>query len=425
MNPPHFSFRARLRRVAGLVLLLALPLAGLCTDLGLPEKSPAALGFSAARLERIPGLLQREITAQHYAGAVWLVARDGAIVSHGALGWGDAPGQVAMTEDAVFKIFSMTKIVTTVTALTLLEEGKINLDDPVEKYLPELAKRQVLVGGTPEAPQLEPAKGPITIRHLLTQTSGIPYDIFATGTLRTLWSNAGLWQSRTLKEFVTKVAALPLAHQPGTRWTYGVNTDLLGAVIEVVTGQDLETAMRERVLAPLGMTHTTFRPDPALLARLAKIHHRTAAGPLAADESTNQVGNTAFPSGGGGLYSTLHDYARFGQMLLNGGQLGGVRILGRKTVEMMTSNQVMHLDMNRPGVPAGFGFGVKVRPVDAHAAGSLGATGEFGWNGLATTYVSMNPQDHVLLLMLMQHAPWNEDAIFDKFANTAYQALEK
>jgi CubicO group peptidase (beta-lactamase class C family) len=370
-------------------------------------------------------MLTREVAASHYSGAVWLIARDGSVVSHGAIGWSDVPGRVAMDEDTVFRIFSMTKIMTAVTVLTLVEEGRINLDDPVERFLPELAKRQVLTGGTADAPKLEAAAGPITIRELLTHTSGLTYEFFEAEPLKTIWSRSGMWHSASLREFVGKVAALPLASQPGARWTYGVNMDVLGAVIEVVTGQDLETAMRQRVMIPLGMNHTTFRLSADVRAHLATIYHRTPAGALEKDAFWTDLGTVAFPSGGGGLFSTLHDCARFGQMLLNGGELGGRRVLGRKTVEMMTSNQIAHLAAP-PGawMPAGFGFGVRVRPADAHTAGTLGSPGEFGWEGSACTYISMDPGEKMLLIVLLQHVPYDEDGILEKFADTAYQALK-
>lgn len=420
-----FCARGPGRAAAILVLALCLGTVRAGVDLGLPEKSPAALGLSATRLERVPAMLQREIDARHYAGAVWLIARDGAVASHGAIGWSDVATHTPMTEHTVFRIFSMTKIVTTVTVLTLVEEGRINLDDPVERYLPELAKRQVLTGGTADAPQLEAATGPITIRQLLTHTSGLTYDVFAAEPLKTIWVRAELWHSQSLKEFVRKVAALPLAHQPGARWTYGVNMDVLGAVVEAVTGQDLETAMRQRLFQPLHMTHTTFREDDYVRSHLATIHHRTPAGVLEKDNSMTDLGTLAFPSGGGGLFSTLHDYARFGQMLVNGGELGGVRVLGRLTVQMMTTNQIAHLGSGDRWTPVAFGFGVRIRPADEHAAKAIGSTGEFGWDGLATTYVSMNPKERMLIMVLLQHAPWDEDGIFERFENTAYQAVEK
>jgi CubicO group peptidase (beta-lactamase class C family) len=426
MKSPIDRFTSALFKItAWSLLVLGAGAAQAGTNLGLPEKSPAAVGFSAARLERVPAMLHREIDAQHYAGAVWLVARDGAVAAHGAVGWSDVATHTAISEDTVFRIFSMTKIVTTVTVLTLVEEGRINLDDPVELYLPELAKRQVLVGGTAEAPQLEPAAGPITIRQLLTHTSGLTYDIFAAEPLRTIWLKSEMWRSRSLQEFVGKVAALPLAHQPGARWTYGVNMDILGAVIEKVTGQDLETAMRERIFQPLGMTSTTFRPGPDMLSRLATIHHRTAAGGLEKDDGLTGLGTLGFLSGGGGLFSTLHDYARFGQMLLNGGELDGVRVLGRLTVQLMATNQIAYLPAGDIWTPPAFGFGVRVRPEDPHRAKAIGSPGEFGWDGLATTYVSMNPKERMLIIVLLQHAPWDEGGIFEKFENTVYQAVER
>lgn len=414
---------------AGLILaVLDLGPLRLRADTGLPEKSPAAEGFSAVRLERVPAMLKREIDAQHYAGAVWLIARDGGAVSHGAVGWADVPAHTAMTEDTVFHIFSMTKVITTVTVLTLVEEGRINLDDPVERYLPALAQRQVFTGGTADAPQLEPAHGSITIRQLLTHTSGLTYDVFAAEPLKTIWTKADLWHSRTLADFVGRLAPLPLAHQPGAHWTYGVNMDVLGAIVEVVTGQDFETVMRDRVLRPLGMTRTTFRPGAKVQPLIATIHHRTPAGSLEKDDFATQMGTLDFPSGGGGLFSTLHDYARFSQMLLNGGELDGARVLGRKTVELMTSDQIGGLTALPQAVvrrPPAFGFGVRVRPEDAPGAGALGSPGEFGWDGAATTFVSIDPKEHLFLLVLLQHVPWNQDGIFEKFQNTAYQALEK
>lgn len=427
---PFFTFsRPRLALVSLSACLALLTAgagvrAGAAVDLGLPESSPAAEGFSPDRIGRVPALLQGEIDARHYAGAVWLVARHGRIVSHGAVGWRDVSAATAMTEDSQFRIYSMTKIITTVTALSLWEEGRFNLDDPVERYLPQLAKRQVLVGGTAAAPQLEPAASPITLREILTQTSGIPYDLFAHGALREIWLKADLWHSRSLDEFVTKVAALPLAHQPGARWTYGVNTDLLGAVIEKITGQDLETVMRARLFAPLGMTHTSFRPDAATLEKLAALHHRTPGGQLATDAAGRQGIALQFPSGGGGLFSDLHDYARFAQMLLNGGELEGTRILGRKTVELMTTNAIVNLPPPlSPTAPLAFGFGVRIRLNTDTRLKTLGSPGEFGWEGLATTYVSMDPVEHVLLLLLIQHAPQNEDSIVERFSTSAYQAL--
>ena len=414
-----------IRIIATLAVLLSCR-ALLATDLGLPAACSAeAAGFSSVRLARVDKFLQHAIADGRYAGATWLVARDGQVVQHGAAGWSDVAARTAMTEDTAFAIASMTKLVTTVTVLALLEEGRFNLEDPVALYLPELANLQVYAGGTAAAPVLQPAVRPVTIRHLLTHTSGFS-GYFDPEPVATLYNSTDLWASRNLGEFVARAARRPLLFQPGEGWNYGISTDLLGALIEKITGQSLADAMQERVFAPLGMNHTGFAPPPGLV--LAKIHGHDAAGRL-----VEVAGPTiprppgAFLSGGGGLYSTLHDYARFAQMLLNGGELGGVRILGRKTVELMTSNQVDYLNPRPKNrwVPPGFGFGVRVRRDRADEADSLGSPGQYGWEGIVTTCVSLDPRERLFVLLLLQHQPYDEGGVFEKFTNTVYQALEK
>lgn len=427
------SFLARLLRPLIGLAFVAAAWAAQPVDLGLPSQPPTALGFSEAGLNRTEKFLRGEIDAQHYAGAVWLIARDGKIAARGAAGLRDVAAKLPMTEDTIFRIFSMTKPVTVVTALTLVEEGRLNLDDPVSRFLPALAKPQVLVGGTAEAPQLAAAQGPITIRHLLTHTSGYGYDIFATGTLKALWDGAKVWDAISMDDFVARVANVPLAHQPGQRWTYGINLDLLGAVIEKITGQTPGELMRGRIFSPLKMTDTGFSLPAASLPRLAKIYRRMPAGGfaetlpmrrlIAADGSLR---TRSFDEGGGGLFSTLRDYTRFAQMLLNGGELDGVRVLSRKSVELMASNHVTHLPpASSPWTPAGFGFGVSVRVDGAYAANSLGTPGQYGWQGYATTYFTVDPRERMIALLLVQHQPYNEDDIFERFANTVYGALAK
>ena len=411
-----------LTTLAVILWCAALPAA----DLGLPAaRSVESVGFTSARLPRIDAYLQRTIAAGQYAGATWLVARDGQVVTHGAAGWSDVATRTAMTEDTAFAIASMTKLVTTVTVLSLLEEGRFNLEDPVALYLPELANLQVFVGGTAAAPVLQPAVRPVTIRHLLTHTSGFS-GYFDMEPLTTLYNSADLWASHTLGEFTAKAARRPLLFQPGEGWNYGISTDLLGALIEKLTGQTLAEAMRVRVFAPLGMNHTGFTPPPDLV--LAKLHGHDAAGRLivVAGPPIPRPPEGIF-SGGGGLYSTLHDYARFAQMLLNDGELGGVRVLGRKSVELMRSNHVEYLNPRPKNrwVPPGFGFGVRVRRDRADEADSLGSPGQFGWEGILTSYVSIDPHERMFVLLLMQHQPYDEGGVFEKFANTVYQALEK
>lgn len=398
-------------------------------DLGLPVQKAAAAGFAEERLQRAERFLQKEIDANRYAGAVWLVARDGRVVTHGAVGMRDLERREAMSEDSAFKIYSMTKIITSVAVLSLLEEGRFNLDDNVSRYLPRLGKMMVLTGGTVDAPQLVAAKRPITIRHLLTHTAGFGYDVLGRDqVLRGIYTRAELWKSTSLDDFVTRAARLPLQHQPGDSWTYGINTDILGALVEAVAGQPFETVLRERIFGPLGMTETMFRPAPAIKSRLATIHQRTKEGGLKPETpfgvDFNDLTGT-FASGGGGLVSTLHDYARFAQMLANGGELGGVRVLGRKTVELMTRNHIGHLNPHPAGAPAGFGLGVQVATEAADAAKGLYSPGQFGWSGAASTYVTIDPQERVVVLLLQQHLPNNEDGIHQKFTNLVYQALVK
>ena len=420
-----------LRRLSPRVLFLALAsavvplvLSAAPVDLGLPlAPSPEAAGFSGPRLTRIRTMLEDTVKAGTFAGVTWMVVHDGKVVTHGATGLSDLAAKRPLGESDVFHIMSMSKLITTVTALTFVEEGKINLDDPVSLYFPELGTPQVFTGGTAEAPTLVPADRPVTIRMLLTQTSGYSYGIFDSGGMREIYQRANLWTAPTLPEFIHRAAKLPLHQQPGAGWTYGINTDILGAIVEKVAGKPLGEVMTERVLAPLGMIDTGFTP-PVDASRVAKIYQSSGLGKLAEIPVPLMP---AFESGGGGLYSTMHDYARFAQMLLNGGSLGEVRILGRKTVEMMTHTQIGYLNP-RPisrFFPQGFGFGVRVQLEDPSEQLSLGSPGRYGWEGLLSTLVSIDPKEHLILIAMLQHQPYDEHEIFERYTNTVYQALER
>lgn len=357
-------------------------------------------------------------------GFVWLVARHGQVVDSGAIGWRDVQAHTPMTPDTIFRLYSMTKIVTTVTALTLVEEGKINLNDPISRYLPEFAAPRVFTGGTADAPQTVAAESLITVRELLTQSSGLRYDIFGNDTLHDIYVRAHLWEADSLKDFTARAASLPLEHQPGASWTYGINTDVLGALIEVVTGKPLEQVERERIFIPLGMVDTSFSVPDAKLPRLAKLYSKDDNGKL---KEIPPVGGITpqpkgtFRSGGGGLFSTAHDYGRFAQMLLNGGQWNGKRILGRKTVEMMTSIQI--IPVPGPWSPPAFGFGVQVMPPDMSKIASLISPGSYGWDGYVSTHIIIDPHEDLFMMMLTQYIPTNPDGIFERFNNTVYQAL--
>lgn len=411
-----------------LSLLLAL-CAGAATSSSLPVAAPPAAGFSPERLDTLHRRLARDVDAGKYSGYIVLLARDGRIVDWRAHGWQDVAAKTPMQRDSIIRIFSMSKIVTSVAILSLLEEGRLKLDDPAEKYLPALKNRQVVTGGTVNTPILEPAKRPFTIRDLLTHTAGYYYDASwsADALPMELMQREKIWDAANLDEFVERVAKLPLNDQPGTRYRYGISTDLLGAIVEKVSGQRLDVFFRERLFAPLGMHDTGFWVPAEKRARVATIYERDAAGQLVPSAWANV--NNAGPdrgvlSGGGGLYSTANDYARFAQMLLNGGQLDRTRILSRKTVELMTQNHLQHLAVPHPfgARPLGFGLGVRVI-TDLGESHTLGSAGAFGWDGAATTFAQIDPKERLVALMLFQHVPFNQDDIIATFTNGAYSAL--
>ncbi len=393
-------------------------------DWGLPANTSGQGGLLPDRAPRIRAYLQHVVDTGQMPGFVWLVARHGHVVESGTVGWRDVEGHLPMTPDTIFRLYSMTKIITTVTALTLIEEGKIALNDPISKYLPEFSSMRVFTGGTADAPQTVPAASPITVRELLDQSSGLRYDVFGDDELHKIYVGAHLWEATSLKDFTARVAPLPLEHQPGASWTYGVNTDVLGALIEAVTGERLEQVERERILGPLGMTDTSFSVPDDKLPRLAKLYKMDARGHLAEAPAFGGImphPRGTFASGGGGLFSTVHDYARFAQMLLNGGELDGQRILGRKTVELMTSIQIVPVP--GPWSPPGFGYGVQVFPPDASKFSSLGSPGMYGWDGYVNTHLLVDPHEDLFLMMWTQFMPTDPDGLFERFNTTVYQAL--
>src|SRR3954469_16284384 len=301
-----------------------------------------------------------------------------------------------MERDSLVYIYSLTKPAIAVTVLSLWEEGRFNLDDPIATYLPEFKQLKVFTGGTAEHPELADAR-PITIRHLLTHTAGFAYDWNALPALRPAYVRADLFKYATLHEFAEALAAIPLNHQPGEAFLYGASFDVLGYLIEVLTKQPLETAMTERVFGPLGMHDTFFLVPPEKRSRLAVVHHRDAHGALVPDQPNPVVaragGANVFPNGSGGLVSTADDYARFAQMLLNRGELDGVRILAPKTVAFMTSDHLRQIKTptNFMGAAGSYGLGVGVW-ASASGSDSPGSAGRFGWTGAATTYWNIDPQ---------------------------------
>jgi CubicO group peptidase (beta-lactamase class C family) len=408
----------------------------------LPTVAPARVGFHEERLARLAARMKRFVDEGRHAGIVMLLAREGRIVDWRSWGQRDVARQLPMEKDTIFRIYSMSKVITSVAVMTLHEEGRIKLDDPVAKYLPALKAVKVFKGGTAAAPVLAPARTPITIKHLLTHTSGFIYG-FGNEPIDKIYNSSKIFDARSMDEFVAQAARLPLAHEPGTRFSYGINTDILGAVVEKVAGKKLEDVVEERICGPLGMRDTGFDVPPDRISRLAVVYEH--AKPPAGAKSTNGNGagirpgrlveskpiassyteeGRGFAAGGSGMFSTIGDYARFAQMLLNGGELDGVRILGRKTVELMTANHLNHLPRVTHGSSDsdGFGLGVAVR-VDVAKSNELGSVGQFGWNGAATTTVIIDPRERLIALVFAQHMPYNEHDLFWNFRTLVYQAL--
>lgn len=416
----HGRFLASLAAAALVLLaqnLLAQPL---------PAGDLKALGFAPERLKRLEAGVRQYIADGKYAGASYLVARDGKIAAWETFGVRDIATGAPMEKDTIVRVYSMSKTVASVAVMMLFEEGRFRLDDPVSQYLPEFKQMKVFKGGTADQPELVDATRPITIRELLTHTSGFGYD-FGESPLEQIYKRAKLWETPNLKEFTRKAAQLPLAHQPGEAWTYGIGIDVLGGLVEVVSGQRFEDFLTQRLFQPLGMKDTAFDVPPGKRNRLAALHETGPDGKLRLAQPLLAVTPEPGPKlagGGGGLFSTIGDYARFAQMLLNGGELNGTRILGRKTVELMMVNHLNYLPRQTHiwSEADGFGLGGAVR-IDLAKGGSLGSVGQFGWSGAATTYYNIDPHEGTVVLLFLQHFPIDQYGIFPKFNTLFYQSL--
>jgi CubicO group peptidase (beta-lactamase class C family) len=377
--------------------------------------APSALeGFSAERLEALGSTLRAEVGADRLPGAVVMVARNGKIVYQDAIGMQDPQTKTPMRADAIFAVASMSKPIISVAVMQLVEEGRILLTDPVSKYLPALTGLKVGVekrdaSGKATLELVPPVREP-TIQDLLRHTSGFTYGIFGQSLVKEEYRKAGVDSAnQTNAEFIQKLATVPLMFQPGTTWEYSRSTDVLGALLERYSGEPLDEYLDRRVLKPLKMYDTGFWvPDPAKQARIA---HPFAMDP----ESGNRAivpdisKRPLLLSGGGGMVSTASDYMRFAQMLLNGGELDGVRILSRKTIEYMTSDQlgdVRQVSAQRgaaflpgPGASFGLGFGVRIRTGEAVA---IGSAGEFTWGGLYGTNFWVDPKENLVVVWMVQ-----------------------
>ena len=418
-------------------LSLSLGLSLCLAVLGLPGASaqtaavavPATSGLSGARLAAIRPAMEQYVRDGRMAGSVTLVARRGRVVVLEAVGQRDKEAGAPMRPDTIFRIASQTKAIVSTAVLMLQEEGRLSIGDPLHKYFPEFRETKVAVPRANGGYDLVRANRPITLRDLLTHTSGISYG---TGPAAEEWKKAGIqmWyfadRNEPIQETVAKMGALPIDAQPGERWIYGFNTDILGAVVERVSGRNLDEFLRTRILEPLKMRDTHFYLPPSKADRLAAVYSaRQGGGIERAPTPGGMVGQGAYVegprksfSGGAGLLSTAPDYARFLQMLLNGGTLDGQRILSRKTVELMTSNHVG--TKFRPD--SGMGLGVSV-VLDNGARGEPGSVGEFGWGGAYHSTYWVDPVEQLVVVHLTQTNPAGDLDDFVKLRSLIYGAF--
>ncbi len=392
------------------------------------------MGLSAARLELITPVVQAAVDSGQVAGAVVLVMRHGQIVYLRAFGWADREARRPMRTDALFRIASQTKAVTSVALMTLVESGQVRLADPVSRWLPGLAQLRV-VTRTDTGLALVALKRPITIRDLLTHTAGISYG--ADSLIRVAYAAEGLgpaagygWyfadKSEPICASMDRLGSLPIVSQPGERFVYGYATDILGCVVERVTGVSLAGYFEVRIFRPLGMRDTWFFPPLPQGARLATVYTRTDSGLVRGPEGPKGQGDYLIGprisySGGAGLVSTARDYARFLQMLAGGGSIGGVRILGPRTVALMTAN---HADTLFSGNGLGFGLGFEVLE-DPGRSGQYGNPGRFGWGGAYSTNYWVDPKDGLVFVLMTQLLPNPGLDLADRLRALVYQAVEQ
>ncbi|MFT5283787.1 MAG: CubicO group peptidase (beta-lactamase class C family) [Yoonia sp.] len=383
-------------------------------------------GLSTQRLNTIDDAMQRYIEADKIVGTVTLVARNNDIVHLSANGMKNRETSEVMTTDTIFRIYSMTKPITAVAALQLWEQGKFHMYDPIEKYLPELKDLSVYVSGSGETMVVEKAKSPIRIIDLFLHTAGFSYGFTNSEVDKLYKALPPLASNDTASTVLKRIAKLPLNHQPGTQWHYGVNTDVIGFLVERLSGMKLGEYMQKEIFAPLKMNDTAFYVSADKAARMAQIYGPNKDGKtiVYAAPLGDFLSEPAVHNGGGGLTSTINDYYIFTQMLLNGGQYNGSRILGTKAVEYLSSNhlpdKLMPFQASSPG--EGYGLTMSVT-VDHNEALIMGSTGDYGWGGAASTYFRIDPEENLIVIMMAQFLPSAYYPIRHDFKNTAYQAL--
>jgi CubicO group peptidase (beta-lactamase class C family) len=404
----------------------------------LPTATPESVGISAERLDRLHRGMQAFVDRREAGGIVTLIAREGKVIDVHASGLQDVESKTAIRTDTIFRIASMTKPITSVAVMMLYEEGRLQLTDPVARFIPAFKSQQVL----DEAGAMVPARRGMSIRDLLSHRSGLSYGFLNNGPVGKAYRSAGVADGLTvmpltLEEAIDKLAAQPLMSQPGAAWNYSLSTDVLGRVVEVASGKPFDVFMRERIFTPLRMTDTSFEVPDARWSRMATVYSPDPAGGIRPMKDPETFGNTVMSpiasykppkkyfSGGAGLTSTARDYGRFAQMLLNGGALDNVRLLSPKTLELMTTSHTSDL----PGgggslIGAGGAFGLGFRIVtDLGATQTLGSPGMFGWSGIYGTTFWVDPKERLVAVLMVQRYPGSPVAA--AFQPLVYQAITR
>lgn len=389
---------------------------------------PEQVGISSERLNLIKPAMQSYIDGQKLPGLITMVARHGKVISFEKFGMMDL--NQSMQLDAIFRIASMTKPITSVAVMMLYEDGLFQMDDPVAKYIPEFQDLKVFTQKNRNGIYSEDQKKPMTIRNLLTHTSGLASGM-ENSPVDSMYREAGL-SDGTLKDMVQKLAGIPLKYQPGTRWQYGRSTDVLGYLVEVVSGKSLDVFLKERIFNPLKMTDTDYSVPEHKLNRVPKVY---GAGKNGIEIINNpEINNVSPPvkfiSGNGGILTTASDYMIFSQMLMNKGMYNGVRILQSKSVDLMTSNQISSMIMpdddflGRLMLGMGYGFGVAIVE-DTGKANTSDSKGSYWWTGSANTYFYIDPKEELILILMTQFVPNFHYPVFKEFKEIVYKAIEE
>lgn len=396
----------------------------------LPASKPEEVGMSADRLQRIDQVLNEYVKSYAIPGAVVLLLRHGKVAHYKAYGYSDVESKTMLKRDDIFRIASQTKAVTSTAVMMLWEEGKFMLDEPISKYIPEFKNPMVLKTFNPKDSSYttEPARGEITVRQLLTHSSGIDYAAIGSAEFQAIYAKTGVpsgigTSQALLADKIKILASLPLKHHPGERWTYGLNTDVLGYLVEVWSGMTLNDFLRKRIFEPLGMKDTHFYQPASNHGRLVTLYQGTADGKNKrvetliydrVDAGYPNAKGTYF-SGGAGLSSTIEDYAKFLQMYLNKGEYNGVRLLSRKTIELMLTDQ--HID----GAQVGLGFGLETEANDHQSVISLGS---FQWGGAFNTHYWVDPKEDLIALLYTNIYQTTNWSIGEKFKALTYQSIK-